>query len=208
MKSFVFVTLSSLLIASINGQQCQARFNPLIVGQCSSIDNCQGTILSGNSCQQQRCCVSALITNPPTCLTTAEFDVFYNNTVRARYLRSVLNMGLSRAGICSDCQSKAAFLAIAAAMTNDFQTDESTQSESELSAEDFKYGNNRTGDGSRFRRRGLFGLRGRTMYQRLQTFIPQYQPIENPESVAIVENAIQIASLLWNNPTLMNGKID
>jgi hypothetical protein len=91
-------------------------------------------------------------------------------------------------------------------MTQNFQTDEATGSDAQFTADDNKYGNLQKGDGSQFRRRGFFGLRGRTMYKRLQTLMPQYQSLTNPESVALIQNAIMIASKLWINPNLMNGK--
>lgn len=205
---FLIVVLFVFQVSSIDGQQqCQARYNQSIIGQCSTINSCQGTILAGNSCQQQKCCVKEMMIAAPSCLTANEFDIFYNSTSRSTYLRSVFNRAFSSKGICSNCYAKAAALAIAATMTNNFQTDESTQTDAELTADDNKYGNTQAGDGSRYRRRGLFGLRGRTMYQRLQMWLPEYQSINNPESVAIVENAAVIAALLWNYPDLQSCKI-
>jgi len=90
-------------------------------------------------------------------------------------------------------------------MTDNFQNDEATGSEAQFGDDDRKYGNNQTGDGSRFRRRGFFGLRGRTMYERLQRLIPQYQSVTNPESVALQRNSIEIAAQLWNKSDLLNG---
>lgn len=201
----MWIFLSFVLLSTVNGQQCRARFNQTISGQCSSTNNCQGSILAGTNCEQQRCCVPGALLVAQTCLTANNFDVLYNNS-RATFLRSVLNFGFSSAGICQNCQAKAAFLAVAATMTNNFQTDESTQTDAALAADDGKYGNTQQGDGSRFRRRGFFGLRGREMYQRLQTRLPQYQTLVNPEVAAIVENAAVIAAALWQNPDLNSGK--
>jgi predicted chitinase len=119
----------------------------------------------------------------------------------------VLNYGINAAGICRNCQAKAAFLAIAATMTDNFQNDETIDTEARFAADDAKYGNTRPGDGSRYRRRGFFGLRGRRMYARLQTLIPQYQSLNNPESVALQRNSIDIAVRLWNTPDLLNGML-
>ena len=204
-KKMLRIFLSFVLLSTVYGQQCQARFNQTISGQCSPTNNCQGSILSGTRCEQQRCCVPGAFLVAQPCLTTNNFDVLYNHS-RAAFLRSVLNFGLSLAGICQNCQAKAAFLAVAATMTNDFQTDESTQTDIELAGDDGKYGNMQPGDGSRFRRRGFFGLRGRDMYQRLQTRLPQYQTLANPETAAIGEIAVVIAATLWQNPDLNNGK--
>ncbi|CAM2698421.1 unnamed protein product [Rotaria socialis] len=89
-------------------------------------------------------------------------------------------------------------------MTENFQTDEITKSDTQFTVDDLKYGNSQAGDGSRFRRRGFFGLRGRVMYQRLQETMPQYSSLTNPELVALTQNAIAIASKRWINPDLMN----
>jgi hypothetical protein len=200
---FIF-TIS--VLSTVAGQNCHARFNQSINGQCSFIDICQGTILSSDSCGQQHCCVPATLPyTPQTCITANDFNLLYN-TSRATFLRIFLNYGINSAGICGNCQAKAAFLAIAATMTQNFQTDEASGSDAQFAADDNKYGNLQQGDGSRFRQRGFFGLRGRTMYQRLQTLMPQYQSLTNPESVALIQNAIMIASRLWANPDLMSGK--
>ncbi|CAF2368289.1 unnamed protein product [Rotaria sp. Silwood2] len=203
MHLLLFIFTISLL-SKVKGQQCQARFNQSISGQCSSIDICEGTILASDLCGQQICCVP--VTSPSAseiCITANDFDILYN-TSRARFLRSVLNYGINSAGICYNCQAKAAFLAVAAAMTQNFKTDEATKNDAQFSADDNKYGNSQEGDGSRFRRRGLFGLRGRVMYQRLQALMPLYESLINPESVALTENAIMIASKIWTNPDLIN----
>ncbi|UJR07957.1 hypothetical protein I4U23_012236 [Adineta vaga] len=102
------------------------------------------------------------------------------------------------AHICDNCQAKAAFLAIAATMTKNFSIDERSASDVQFAADDNKYGNREKGDGSRFRRRGFFGLRGRTMYERSK------QNLNNTESAALVENAIVIAAKLWQNPNFIN----
>jgi predicted chitinase len=138
-------------------------------------------------------------------LTANEFDVLYNTT-RATFLRAVLNHGIDSSGLCQNCQAKAAFLTIAATMTNNFQSDEMTANDTDLAADDSKYGNIQAGDGSRFRRRGFFGLRGRTMYQILQALVPQLSALSNPELAANTTNAFRIAALLWNNSDILNGK--
>jgi hypothetical protein len=205
MNVILFI-ITILILSTVNGQQCVAKFNQSISGQCSSVGSCNGTILTSNSCENQHCCVPApSISTLQTCINGSDFDVLYN-TSRVRFLRSVLNNGIYSAGICYNCQAKAAFLAIAATMTQNFESDEASGSDAQFTVDDNKYGNTEKGDGSRFRRRGFFGLRGRTMYQRLLVLMPEYQSLTNPESVALIQNAIKIASRLWINPNLMNGK--
>ena len=205
MKLFVCVIFLSICF-TVDAQQCYARLNQSIVGQYSSVANCQGTILNSNGLQAQSCCVNTTsLSTTVTCLKDSDFIPLYN-TSRSRFLQTVLNYGIDSAGICSDCQAKAAFLAIAATMTNNFQTDEAIGTDAQFNADDNKYGNSQVGDGSRYRRRGLFGLRGRRMYERLQTLMPQYQSVNNPESVALTQNAIVIASMLWKNLDLTSGK--
>jgi hypothetical protein len=206
MNTFILVVII-LCFSVTNGQQCQGRFNGTIVGSCSFADSCQGTVLSVQSCELKGCCIPETSpNNTVTCIRANDFDILYNTT-RATFLRAVLNYGINRAGICFNCQAKAAFLAIAATMTDNFQNDEATGTEAQFGDDDKKYGNTQTGDGSRFRRRGFFGLRGRTMYERLQTLIPQYQSLTNPESVALQRNSIEIAVQLWNKPDLLNGML-
>ncbi|CAF2415691.1 unnamed protein product [Rotaria sp. Silwood2] len=201
---YLFFIFAILLLSTVDGQQCRARFNQTISGQCSSIDNCRGTILTTNSCQQQRCCIPTTSQSTPAeCISANDFDALYN-TSRANFLRTILNNGINLAGICRNCQAKAAFLAVAATMTENFQTDEATKNDVQLASDDNKYGNSQPGDGSRFRRRGFFGLRGKAMYQNLQASMPQYQSLSNPESVALTQNAIIIAAKLWINPDLMS----
>ena len=200
---FIF-TLS--VLSTIHGQECWSRLNSSITGQCSSIDSCQGTILASSSCEQERCCVRSTSPSiPQNCITAENFNVRYNTT-RGEFLRVILNYGINSAGICYNCQAKAAFLAIAATMTENFTTDEATGTDAQFAADDDKYGNSQLGDGSRFRRRGFFGLRGRAMYQQLQNKMPEYQSFSNPVSMALTLNAIQIASKLWNSPDLINGR--
>ncbi|CAF1249281.1 unnamed protein product [Didymodactylos carnosus] len=203
MKAFLFIFIISFL-SIVDGQRCQGNFNEAITGQCSTIDNCNGTVLDVASCERQRCCVVVEGTLPPPspiCITADNFDILYN-TSRATYLRAFLNHGINEAGICNNCQAKAAFLAIAATMTDNFQKDEATGTNADFARDDRKYGNSQPGDGSMFRRRGFFGLRGRKMYERLQKSMPQYQTLTNPESAAITRNAIEIAAKLWKIPDL------
>ncbi|CAF4574739.1 unnamed protein product [Rotaria sp. Silwood1] len=172
-------------------------------GECSFVNGCNGTILAGNVCEEQHCCIRTVIPASQTCISVNDFDILYN-TSRASFLRNVLNFGINAAGICDNCQAKAAFLAVAATMTQNFQTDEATGTDAEFAADDNKYGNTEEGEGSFYRRRGFFGLRGKVMYQRLQTLKPQFQSLTNPELAALVENSIIIASELWKNPNLLN----
>ncbi|CAF2848911.1 unnamed protein product [Rotaria sp. Silwood2] len=202
--------LAAILIIThltlVDGQECHARFNQSIAGYCSPVDKCQGTVIATEICGQQHCCVSGQApAASPVCITGGEFNALYS-TPRAAFLRRILNYAINQAGICSNCHAKAAFLAISATMTNDFTSDEATGTDNQFADDDDKYGNDRLGDGSRFRRRGFFGLRGREMYQRLQKSIPQYQSLSQPESVAIVENGMVIAARQWNNPNLLNGE--
>ncbi|CAF1224427.1 unnamed protein product [Adineta ricciae] len=205
MTYLIVILLVSSLISIVNGQQCSAGFNQSITGQCSSAHNCSGTLLTSTVCGKQLCCIpTRTLPVSPNCLSANQFYALYNSTPRAQTLLSMFNYGLNAAGICNHCQAKAAFLAIAATMTKNFSIDERSASDAQFTADDDKYGNKEKGDGSRFRRRGLFGLRGRTMYERLQTVLPQYQSVNNSESVALLENAIIIAARLWNYPDLMN----
>jgi hypothetical protein len=204
MKFIIFIITLSIL-SRINGQQCQARFNRSISGLNSPIDTCQGAILNSDINEERGCCITG--TSPSTSQTciTANDTINLANTSRTTFLRAVLNYGIYVAGICQNCQAKAAFLAIAATMTENFRTDEATGSDAQFIADDKKYGNSQEGDGSRFRRRGFFGLRGRRMYERLQTVMPQYQSLTNPEAVALIQNSIVIAAKLWMNPDLLSG---
>lgn len=205
MKIFIFVLIIALL-SSTNGQNCHGKFNEGITGQCAPVDGCEGTVLAGAACEQNRCCVNETVPYTPSiCITEDDFDVLYN-TSRATFLRQVLNYGIYSAGICNNCQAKAAFLAVAATMTDNFQIDEAVGTDAQFAGDDSKYGNTQAGDGSRFRRRGLFGLRGREMYQRLQDLKSDYLNITDPEVAALTDSSILIASLIWNNPELQGGK--
>lgn len=195
----------SICVSMVHGQRCSGKLDESIVGDCAEIGDCRGSIFAAETCEFGRCCIkegSPLLA--PTCINVANFESFYN-TSRAKYLRTVLNYGINQAGICSNCQAQAAFLAIASTLTDDFQEDEARGSDASFTADDNKYGNNQTGDGSRFRRRGFFGLRGRTMYSRFQKKMPQYQVLDSPEWAAVAENAILVASQMWKTPDLLNG---
>ena len=203
---FLLCAIVLSIFSTINAQQCRARFNQSIVGSYSSATSCRGTLLTSNELDTRSCCIStASSATSYTCITPIDFDYLYNTT-RSTFLRPILNYGIYTAGVCENCHAKAAFLAIAAAMTNNFQTDEATGTDAQFNADDNKYGNSQEGDGSRYRRRGFFGLRGKLMYERLQTLLPQYQSINNPEAVALTQNSIMIAAALWQNPNLLNGK--
>ena len=186
-------------------QDCSARYNRSIVGYCSAVDKCQGTVLASVGCGESRCCVSGWAPPPSAaCITGGEFNALYSNP-RAAFLRKILVSAVNDAGICSNCYAKAAFVAVAATMTNDFTSDELESTSEGFDADDERYGNEQAGDGTRFRRRGFFGLRGRTMYQRLQTLMPEYRSVSQPESVALVENTMKITARQWNNPNLLDG---
>jgi len=203
-----FVVVLSLLSSyTTHGQQCQGTSNTGLTGHCSSVNNCHGTILASfnSSCGENKCCINGTsMTNISSCINATDLNILYNTT-RGTFLQQFLNYGIYLAGICNNCQAKAAFLAVAATMTNNFQTDEAIASDAEFAEDDNSYGNNQTGDGSLFRRRGFFGLRGKEMYTRLQIQYPQYQTLSNPESAALLENSAVIASLLWKNSNLQNG---
>ena len=92
-------------------------------------------------------------------------------------------------------------------MTNDFTSDELAGRNDYFANDDEKYGNEESGDGSKYRCRGFFGLRGRRMYKRLQNLIPEYQSFSQSETVALVENAMKITALQWKNPNLLNGRL-
>ncbi|CAF2986738.1 unnamed protein product [Rotaria socialis] len=201
---FVLLTFILSIVSTIDGQSCQSTFNRSIIGQCSSIDSCEGTILASYLCERQICCINTTLPSiSGTCITGDDLGIL-KNTSRAKFLRSALNYGINSAGICGNCQAKAAFLAVAATMTENFTIDEVVKSDAEFSADDKKYGNSKEGDGSQFRRRGFFGVRGRTMYERLAKLMSQNEILTNPEIVALTNNAIEIASLIWKNPNLLN----
>lgn len=194
------------VISLTTGQRCQGRFNGSLVGSCSPVDTCRGSLLFTDQCEDRSCCVASTSTfAATTCLREVDFDILYERTARAAHLRRALNYGINAAGLCSNCQAKAAFLAVAAAMTNDFDNDEAPGPDGRFSEEDGWFGNNQPGDGSRFRRRGLFGLRGRTMYERVAAKMPRFPVVNNPQIAALVDNAIEIAIQLWNKPDLLNG---
>ncbi|CAF1607118.1 unnamed protein product [Rotaria magnacalcarata] len=204
---FVLLTFILSTLSTIDGQSCQATFHQSITGQCSSIDSCEGTILASYLCGRHVCCINTTL--PPIsdkCIPGVDLGIL-NNTSRGKFLLSALNYGIKSAGICDNCQAKAAFLAVAATMTENFTTDEAVKSDAEFSADDIKYGNSKEGDGSRFRRRGFFGVRGRTIYETLAKLMPQNEIVTNPEIVALTNNAIGIASLIWKNPNLLNESI-
>ena len=196
----------SVCVSLTHGQRCRGKFDESITGDCAEIGDCRGSIFAAETCEFGRCCIKeGSPLSGPNCIKVADFDSLYNSS-RAKYLRTVLNYGINDAGICSNCQAQAAFLAIASTMTDDFQEDEARGSDASFAADDNKYGNNQTGDGSRFRRRGFFGLQGRTMYSRFQKLKPQYKIMDSPEWAAVAENAIIVASHMWKTPDLLNGK--
>ncbi|UJR24511.1 hypothetical protein I4U23_005886 [Adineta vaga] len=204
MKSFLFI-VGFVFFSTINSQRCTGNYNESIAGECSISNECKGSLLAVEGCEGGGCCVKPTITTTAsTCLTENDFIPLYK-TSRAGFLHKILNYGINSAGICTNCQAKAAFLAIAATMTENFQKDEAIGHASQFTSDDNKYGNTQNGDGSLFRRRGFFGLRGRTMYQRVQTTMTKYQTMTNPQLAAFVDNAIEIAIALWKKPDLLNG---
>ena len=58
-------------------------------------------------------------------------------------------------------------------MTDQFEKDESTDIEECFAIDDQKYENSKPDDGSRFRQRGHFGLRGRGMHRQLLRLMAQ-----------------------------------
>ena len=205
MKKFLLI-FGLVFLSTTEAQQCVGSYNESISGLCELYNNCQGSLLAASGCEGGGCCVK-LATKPSasSCLADSDFFALYK-TQRARFLQNILSYGVNSAGICANCQAKAAFLAIAATMTDNFQKDEAQGHASEFTDDDGKYGNTQAGDGFLFRRRGFFGLRGRTMYQRVQTTLPKYQTVTNPQTAAFVDNAIEIAAALWKKPDLLNGK--
>ncbi|CAF1102968.1 unnamed protein product, partial [Didymodactylos carnosus] len=119
----------------------------------------------------------------------------YNETARTRYIYRYLNKALNDIGICQNCVAKAAFLAIAASMTNQFTADEAMGTDAQFSIDDNKYGNTKPGDGGRFRRRGYIGIRGRRMYESLL----DSEISESPEKAAMPDKAIKIAATKWTS---------
>ncbi|CAF1664498.1 unnamed protein product, partial [Adineta ricciae] len=205
MKKFLLI-FGLVFLSTTQAQRCVGSYNESISGECQSHKNCQGSLLAAGGCEGGGCCVKlATKPSPSVCLTESDFVPLYK-TERAIFLQKILSYAINSAGICTNCQAKAAFLAIAATMTDNFQKDEAQGHSSEFTDDDGKYGNTQAGDGSLFRRRGFFGLRGRTMYQRVQTTLPKYQTImANPQLAAFVDNAIEIAAALWKKPDLLNG---
>jgi predicted chitinase len=192
-------------LALVHGQVCRATFNASITGECAFADECNGTLLTKNRCEFGACCINGdPIPTHSSCLNQTVFKSIYNTT-RGAYLVDVLNYGINQAGICSNCRAQAAFLAIAATMTDDFTKDEATGTNAQFARDDQRYGNTVNGDGSKYRRRGLFGLRGKTMYERLQKLMPRYQLQSAPESVAKMPDSAWIAAQLWKDPTLDGG---
>jgi len=55
--AFIFV-LSLLSSYTTYGQQCQGTSNTGLTGHCSSVNNCQGTVLASNSCGENKCCIN------------------------------------------------------------------------------------------------------------------------------------------------------
>ena len=205
MKLATCTIILALCLSAALGQVCKGRFNEFILGECQAASDCRGTVLSGITCEGKRCCINETTTpSLPTCLNHTVFLSAYNST-RGLFLAQILDYGISRAGLCGNCQGKAAFLAIAAAMTENFEKDEATGSEGSFTADDRRYNNTETGDGLRFRRRGFFGLRGRAMYERLQALMPQYPVVAQPELAAIVDSSIEIAAQQWKLPNLQTG---
>lgn len=205
MKSATCAIILALCLPVALGQECSGRFNESITGQCQAASDCRGTLLSGITCEGKRCCINGTPTPPrPACLDQTVFLSAYNST-RGIFLAQILAYGIDRAGLCSNCQGKAAFLAIAATMTENFEKDEATGNDASFVADDRRYNNTQAGDGSRFRRRGFFGLRGRAMYERLQAWMPKYPVVSQPELAAIVGNSIEIAAQQWNSSNFQTG---
>ena len=205
LKTFIYALVLALCLCAASGQRCEGRFNESIVGQCEFPADCRGTLLAAVRCEGRRCCINETkVPSRPSCLNHTAFLSVYNTT-RGLFIAQILDYGINRAGLCANCQAKAAYLAIAATMTENFEKDEATGSDASFTPDDFRYENTQSGDGSRFRRRGFFGLRGRGTYQRLQALAPQYPVQDYPELAAIADNAVEIAALISNNLNLADG---
>ena len=194
-------------LSMTNGQSCQARYDSNFTGYCEVITACRSAALTIDQCQANRCCMNTTVSIPSSgvCLNQLVFTNIYNS-MRGGFLADAFDYGFSRAGICSNCQAKAAFLAVAATMTDNFQQDEAPGNISAFTSDDSLYGNQQAGDGSRYRRRGFFGLRGRTMYARANASAPAYQLLTKPENAAITRIAMDIAVNLWLNPDLNSSR--
>ncbi|CAF1274189.1 unnamed protein product [Adineta steineri] len=187
------------------GQTCYGKYDTTMTGECLSPDACGGSLLDGRSCEGGTCCISQTLTSTATtCITEKDFAALYP-TPRAPWLRVALNAGMNLAGICSNCQAKAAFLAVAATMTNDFQIDELQGTDGQFAVDDTSYGNFQPGDGSLFRQRGFFGIRGRTQYTQLAALMPQYAILANPQLAALINISAQIAGQRWKTPNFLTG---
>jgi uncharacterized protein (DUF2237 family) len=207
MNSVLFVGfIWALCLTVALGQQCKGNFNATFTGQCQAPNDCRGTLLSPVSCEGKRCCINqtSIPSQVGSCLNRTAFRSAYNST-RGAFLAELLDYGIYKAGLCTSCQGKAAFLAIAATMTENFQKDEATGNDASFAADDRRYGNTQAGDGSRFRRRGFFGLRGRGMYDRVQKSSLKFPVISQPELAAIANYAIEIAAYQWRNPDLLTA---
>ncbi|CAF1617193.1 unnamed protein product, partial [Didymodactylos carnosus] len=148
---------------------CEGKYDTRIKGNCSLKSLCEGALLSVDCSDENSCCIQRPpLPNPsPVCISITNFKNLYGDTVRTGYIHRYLNKALNDINVCQNCVASAAFLAIAATMTNEFTTDDAIGTDAQFSADDNKYGNTQPGDGGRFRRRGYFGIRGRKMYESL-----------------------------------------
>ena len=200
--TILFIALCSY---AVHGQTCNARYDDSKIGQCVAAKECQGTSLSTDTCEYQVCCSNTTSGGLSSgCLDQNAFTSVYN-TSRGKYIFKFLDHGINRTGICTNCRAKAAFLAIAAAMTNDFERDEVPGRSFAFAYDDQRYGNSDRDDGSLFRRRGFFGLRGKDIYERLQASNRAFNVYSKPELAADPKTAAEIAAILWNRPDLQSG---
>ncbi|CAF1047667.1 unnamed protein product [Didymodactylos carnosus] len=196
MKSpLLLLALLTCLSPALGQTACEAKYDKTIKGNCSLKSQCEGALLSVGCSDENSCCVqrAPLATSLPVCISDANFNNLYSDTVRTQYIRRYLNKALNDINVCQNCVAKAAFLAIAASMTNEFTTDEAMGTDAQFSADDNKYGNTQPGDGGRLRRRGYFGIRGQKMYESLS----DSEIMESPEKAAFPDKAIKIATMKW-----------
>jgi hypothetical protein len=75
MNFLVFILTLSVL-STVNGQQCQARFNRSINGLNSPIDTCQGAILNSDIREERGCCIATTsLSTSQTCIPVNDFEI-------------------------------------------------------------------------------------------------------------------------------------
>lgn len=203
LKTILVLLFSATFV--VNSQRtCRARFNNS-TGLCTTPSTCTGSSVSSETCDTATCCINTtVIPTTPNCFNQTLFTQIYP-TSRGLYIAQVLNYAINQADICGNCRATAAFLAIAATITNDFLYDEAVGNDATFRGDDQRFGNNVTGDGSRYRSRGFFGIRGKFLYEKFQSIYPTYRIYVNPQQASDTKTAAEIAANLWRNPTLQTG---